>query len=268
ASCTPSIGDSPPNRPPYAGSPSSWRGVEPLEVFAALVDEMRQCLTADTAELWRFETEREITMLATAADPDALPRSRVGTRTPLEGSVIATLIEQTGQPARLDSYENPPAPITTRLREGSAGAEVGAPIVIDERLWGLAVVGFKRGVMPAEAEVRIRRFAEQAASVVVACYRDEQKRLLLAEASRGSTSIGLLLDGRALDDWSMREIAGHLRLPAVGRFVVIAAQVLTAGDAPLPEIEPTLRCLDISSAWQLLPDLHVGIVHVRSKNQL
>src|SRR5262249_46230483 len=85
---------------------------------------------------------------------------------------------------------------------------------------------------------------------------------------RGSTAISMLLDGRALNDWSLRELAGHLRLPACGRFVVIVAQSLTTGDAPLPEIEPKLRSLDISSAWQLLPDFHVGIVHVRSEHKL
>jgi len=38
--------------------------------------------------------------------------------------------------------------------------------------------------MPADTEVRITRFAELSASAVVAGYRDEQKRQLLAEASR------------------------------------------------------------------------------------
>src|SRR5580693_2169293 len=53
------------------------RGVEPLEVFGAVADEMRRCVPADTAGLWRFE----ITKVA-AADPEALARWPVGTRTP------------------------------------------------------------------------------------------------------------------------------------------------------------------------------------------
>jgi hypothetical protein len=36
------------------------RGVEPLEVFGAVADEMRRCVPADTAGLWRFDTDREI----------------------------------------------------------------------------------------------------------------------------------------------------------------------------------------------------------------
>jgi GAF domain-containing protein len=244
------------------------RGVEPRDVFAAVADEMRQCLTAETAELWRFETDCEITMLADSADPSALAKPRVGTQTSVEGNIIATLIRQIGEPARLGSYDNGPGLTATRMWGGDASVAVSAPIIIDERPWGLAIVGFERGRMPADAEIRISHFAEQAASAIVACHRDEQKRLLLSEASQASTAIGMLLDGRALDDWSLREVAGRLRLPACGRFVVIAAQALTTGDAPLPEIEPKLRSLDISSAWQLLPDVHVGIVHVRSEHKL
>ena len=45
------------------------RGVEPAEVFGAVAEEMRRCLTADTAGLWRFESDGEITLVAAAADP-------------------------------------------------------------------------------------------------------------------------------------------------------------------------------------------------------
>ena len=60
------------------------RGVEPSEVFGAVADEMRRCLPADTAGLWRFESDREITIVAAAADPEALARWPVGTRTPVQ----------------------------------------------------------------------------------------------------------------------------------------------------------------------------------------
>ena len=42
------------------------RGVEPLEVFGAAADEMRRCVPADTAGLWRYEPDREITLVAAA----------------------------------------------------------------------------------------------------------------------------------------------------------------------------------------------------------
>src|SRR6185295_8173125 len=99
-------------------------------------------------------------------------------------------------------------------------------------------------------------------------HRDEQNRLLLAEASGRSDLIDALLAGRAFDEWSLRDLAGQLRLPINGPFVVIAAQIPSAGDEPLPEIESKLRSLDIFSARRRLPDLQVGIVHVESDQKL
>jgi sugar diacid utilization regulator len=241
------------------------RGVEPLEVFGAVADEMRRCLPADTAGLWRFESDREITLVAAAADPDALARWPVGTRTAVDGDTIATLVQRTGRPARIDSYDNVAGPIAARVRAAGVRAAVGVPIVVDGRVWGLAAVGSRQpDPMPADTEVHVSRFAELIATAVVAGHRDEQKRQLLADGSQRLSLVDALLEGRAFDDWRLRDVAGQLRLPINGPFVVIAAHVRTAGDEPLPEIESKLRSLDIFSAWRLLPDFQVGIVHIES----
>jgi hypothetical protein len=117
-------------------------------------------------------------------------------------------------------------------------------------------------------EARISRFAELISTALVAGYRDEQKRQLLAEVSQRLSLVDSLLEGRAFDEWSLREVAGSLRLPINGPFVVVAAQAPTVGDEPLREIESKLRSLDIFSVWQLLPDVQVGIVHVKSDPKL
>jgi hypothetical protein len=241
------------------------RGVEPLEVFGAVADEMRRCVPADAAGLWRFESDREITLVAAAADPEALARWPVGTRTPVEGDAIATLVQRSGRPARIDSYDNVSGPIAARVRAVGVRAAVAVPIIADGRVWGLAAVGsVQPGPMPADTEVHISRFAELIATALVASYRDEQKRQLLAEGSQRLSLVDALLEGRAFDEWCLREVAGSLRLPINGPFVVVAAHVPTGGDEPLREIESKLRSLDIFSAWRLLPDVQVGIVHVKS----
>jgi sugar diacid utilization regulator len=245
------------------------RGVEPFEVFGAVAEEMRRCVPADTAGLWRFETDSEIAIVAAAADPEALARWPVGTRTPVEGNTIAALVQRSGRPARIDSYDNVAGPIAARVRAVGARAAVGVPIIVDGRVWGLAAVGsLQPGPMPADTEARISRFAELIATALVAGYRDQQKRQLLAEASQRSNLIDSLLEGRAFDEWSLCEVACCLRLPITGPYVVIAAHVPTVGDEPLPEIESKLRSLDIFSVWRLLPDLQVGIVHVNSDEKL
>ena len=245
------------------------RGIEPMEVFGAVAEEMRRCVPADTAGLSRFDTDGEITLVAATAHPAAVARWPVGTRNPLERGTIASVVLRSGRPARIDSYDNVAGSIAARVRAAGVRAAVGVPIIVDGRVWGLAAVGsLQPGPMPADTEVRISRFAELIAIVLVAGYRDEQKRQLLAEGSQRANLIDSLLEGRAFDDWSLREVAGHLRLPINGPFVVVAAQTPTVGDEPLPEIESKLRSLDIFSAWRLLPDVQVGIVHIKSDQKL
>jgi sugar diacid utilization regulator len=245
------------------------RGVESLEVFGAVAEEMRRCVPADTAGLWRFEADAEMTIVAAAAHPAALAEWPVGTRTPVEGDTLAALVQRGGRPARMDSYDNVAGPIAARVRAVGVRSAVGVPIFVDGRVCGLAAVGSMRpGPMPADTEVRIGHFAELIATALVAGYRDEQKRQLLAEGSQRVSLVDALLEGRAFDEWSLREVAGSLRLPINGPFVVVAAQVPTGGDEPLREIESKLRSLDIFSVWRLLPDLQVGIVHVASDQKL
>ena len=66
----------------------------------------------------------------------------------------------------------------------------------------------------------------------------------------------------------MAEVAGYLRLRKGGPFVVIAAKVGSDDVEPLTAIESKLQSVDVHSAWQLLPDWQVGIVRVKSKQQL
>ena len=108
-------------------------------------------------------------------------------------------------------------------------------------------------------------FAELVGTALVAGYRDEQRRQMFDDPSRRPLLIDSLLEGRVVDDCSLSEVAGHLRLPRDGPFVVIAAEVRSGCTEPLPLIESKLRSLDVYSAWRLLPDWHVGIVHLASE---
>jgi PucR C-terminal helix-turn-helix domain/GGDEF-like domain len=99
-------------------------------------------------------------------------------------------------------------------------------------------------------------------------YREEQSHLLRNEESQRSLLFDRLLHGRLFDRRSVWEAADCLWLPGNGPFVVIAAEVVRAGDEALPEIESKLRSMDVYSAWRLLPDLHVGIVHIKTDKHL
>ena len=245
------------------------RGVEPSEVFDAVVKEMRRCLLVERAGLFRYETSGEVTLLAADFRSPAPLKWPVGTRTPMDGDTLATMVYRTGRPARMDSYENAAGSIAALTRAMGLCAAVGMPVVLDGRVWGLAAVGSAEpGPMPADTEERISAFAELVGTALVAGYRDEQRRQMFDDASRRPLLIDSLLEGRVVDDCSLSEVAGYLRLPKDGPFVVIAAEVTPGDSEPLPLIEPKLRSLDVYSAWRLLPDWQVGIVHLASEQQL
>jgi hypothetical protein len=245
------------------------RGVEPSQVFDAVVKEMRRCLLSEAAGLWRYETSGELTLIAADYRSQAPVGWPVGTRTPIDANTIAAMVQRTGRPARMDSYENVAGSIAARVRAVGFGAAVGVPVIVDGRVWGLATAGSAvPEPMPADTEARISGFAELIGTAVVAGYRDEQRRQMFDDTSRRSLLIDSLLEGRVFDDCSLSEVAGHLRLPKVGPYVVIAAEVGSPGSEPLPVIESKLRSIDVYSAWRLLPDWQVGIVHVASEQQL
>ena len=246
------------------------RGVEPLEVFGAVAEEMRRCVPADTAGLWRFETERrDHASWPPTADPR---RWRSGRWAPELRWKATPSLRWCNAPA---GPRGSTATTTSPGRSPLACARWACARRWECRSSSMDACGAWRpsgsvqpGPMPADTEVRISRFAELIATALVAGYRDEQKRQLLAEGSQRANLIDALLEGRAFDEWSLREVAGSLRLPINGPFVVVAAHVPTVGDEPLREIESKLRSLDIFSAWRLLPDVQVGIVHVKSDQKL
>jgi DNA-binding PucR family transcriptional regulator len=70
------------------------------------------------------------------------------------------------------------------------------------------------------------------------------------------------------EQWSVWEAADYLRLPTEGPYVVIAVEIAEIGVDPLPDVESKLRSLDVFSAWRMLPDLQIGIVHVKTDKHL
>jgi hypothetical protein len=99
-------------------------------------------------------------------------------------------------------------------------------------------------------------------------HRGEQIRRMRNDEAQRAVLLDALLHGRVVEECSVWDAADWLRLPSTGPYVVIAAEVDDAGTEALPQIESKLRSLDVFSAWQLLPDLQVGIVHVKNDKHL
>jgi signal transduction histidine kinase len=211
------------------------RGVEPLEVFGAVAEEMRRCVNAFIATLWRYESGGQITLVGAAAEPRARAKWPPGTRIPFDCNNIAAEVRRTGRPARIDNYDNVAGPTAARARAMGLRAALAVPVIIDGHVWGLAAVGsVEPGPMPADTEARISGFAELVATALVAGYRDEQKRQLLAQTSR---RLHLAACGER------RRIERDLHDGAQQQLVTLALHALAAeasAPAELPELKHQL----------------------------
>jgi signal transduction histidine kinase len=145
------------------------RGVSQSEVFSAVAEEMADCLNVGNAEVFRYEDDgAAIVVVATYAAP-GVPHPSVGERLTTEGENLSGRVFRTRKATRMDSWGDAAGSIAERVRELGIRSCVGAPIVVDERVWGMAVVGTTRGdPLPPDTEARIAEFAELVATAIAA----------------------------------------------------------------------------------------------------
>lgn len=134
-------------------------------------------------------------------------------------------------------------------------------------LWQSSLSEAKKLGIPAESILattsQILIAQETFTQAMTGAYRQEVTRQVLGKEEERSALVEAILMGRITDTQNLWDAADVLRLPTVGPYVVVAAQVPSIGRTGLPEIENRLDARDIKSAWRLLPDLQVGIVHLR-----
>ena len=140
-------------------------GAAPQAVFDAVCEETGKLMGATTVNLAHFSPDHmNETVAGWSVHGVHLP---AGTRLPLDGQTINSLVQRTEEPGRVDSYEGVPGPLADRLRALGIKNEVGAPVVIDGHVWGALIAGkdtFRP--LPHGAEVRLARFAELIATAV------------------------------------------------------------------------------------------------------
>jgi signal transduction histidine kinase len=136
-------------------------GASPSAVLDAVAAEMERALGADAAMLLRYEPDEQVTVVAhRGPNPRGLPP---GTRVGHEGQNVTSMVRRTGRPARIGDYQQARGPFADLARavEWNVGSAVGAPIVVDGRLWGVIVASWGRErPPPGDAEERMAKFAE------------------------------------------------------------------------------------------------------------
>jgi PAS domain S-box-containing protein len=140
--------------------------VPPPEVFAAVASEVGLLLGVDATHMARYESDGTATGVAawSAAGGGRIP---VGTRVDLKGESVAGLVFRTQRPARMHNYEQASGAGAALGRELGLRASVGAPIVVDQCLWGVMIASSKGDQpLPSDTESRIAAFTELVATAI------------------------------------------------------------------------------------------------------
>lgn len=116
-----------------------------------------------------------------------------------------------------------------------------------------------------DATARVFLAQDTFTQAMASAYRQQLTTQLLEREEERSALVEALLAHRITDSQSLWEAADLLRLPTSGPYVVVVAELPAIGKLGLPTIENRLSVRDIRSAWRLLPDLQVGIVHLRGR---
>ncbi|HWE13509.1 MAG TPA: GAF domain-containing sensor histidine kinase [Solirubrobacteraceae bacterium] len=156
------------------------RGVAPEEVCAAAVEEVGQVLSVDHVRMGRYEPDGSATIVASWGR--TVGHSSVGSRWMLEGEEPGTLVFETGRPARVDRIADVFGAVDVAVREAGVHSGIGAPIIVEGRLWGVITAGSAlEQSLPADSVARLANFTELLA---VAIANAESRAALAASRAR------------------------------------------------------------------------------------
>jgi signal transduction histidine kinase len=158
------------------------REVPASEIFPAVAHELARCLGVANASVWHYESDGTATLLAARDDPLQTQEMPAGSRWPLKGENIIAMVADSGRPARMDSHDTAVGDAAALIRRLGLRGDVGAPIIVQRRLWGVAVVGTRATEpLPPDTEQRVGEFTELVATAIA---NAEAREALTASRAR------------------------------------------------------------------------------------
>jgi signal transduction histidine kinase len=190
-------------------------GAAPEEVFAAVAEEVGRLFPVDRASMGRYEPGGASTILA--AWGRASEHFPVGMRFSLGGHDFATLVSETGRPARIDNAaDTARGPLAVPVRESGIRSAVGVPVIVEGRLWGVVAASSSlEQPLPPDTEARLASFTELVATAIanadsraelmasrarIVAAADEARRRIERDLHDGTQQqlVSLMLDVRAV----------------------------------------------------------------------
>jgi signal transduction histidine kinase len=201
------------------------RGASPRRIFDAVAGEVGELLDADATGVLRYEADGTATLVGGWRRDGA--ETPLGQRLTLEGDNVTGKVRSAGRSARMGTYEGAPGSLATHARGSGYRSSVGAPIVVEGRLWGVMVAASEREQAPADVEGRMTEFTELVATAIA----NANSRAELS-ASRARVV--------AAADEARRRIERDLHDGTQQRLVALGLE-LRAAEAIAPDDLPELR---------------------------
>src|SRR4029077_5826185 len=105
-----------------------------------------------------------------------------GSRWPIGGTNILTLVYETGRSARIDDYDEASGAIAVASHVVGVRSAVGTPIVVEGCLWGVISAGSSlEQPLPVDTEARLASFTELVATAIA---NAESREALTASRAR------------------------------------------------------------------------------------
>jgi len=207
-------------------------GSPPEKVFAVVTEEIGRVMSADFAGMKRYDADGCATAVGLWSRADAPYPWAVGDRWSLGGRNVSTLVYQTGEPARIEDYDEATGLFAEVARARGFRSAAGAPINVAGRLWGLVVVGSTRSAaLPGDAEARLAAFTELTRTAIANTE---------AQAALAASRVRIV----AAADEARRRIEHDLHDGAQQRLVALALQLRELQATAPPEAGDLVAGLD------------------------
>jgi PAS domain S-box-containing protein len=224
---------------------------EPAQVFSVVTEEVGRLLSAQTANMVRYDSGQRATVVG-GWNAEGVRSVPVGVTVELDGDTVAARVLQTELPARVDSYDNVAGEMAATLRELGFRSAVAAPVMLGGRLWGAMIVSSVHPEpFPGGAEQRIADFAELAAQALANAHAREE----LAASRARIVEAG---------DAERRRLERNLHDGAQQRLVSLALNLRLAARACDPDDETSRSAFErageeLAQALEELRELARGI---------
>jgi len=220
------------------------------DIFGAVAEEVGRLACADVVHMIRYQSDGSTSAIGGWSDGVRVLDPSV--RYPVGGNNVATLVQETGLPARIDDPREISGMPASLLREGGVRSFVGVPVVVEGELWGAIVAGSKsRDPMPRTAEERMLAFGELLAAAITSSRTRGQLNALLRQ-EEALRRVAMLVASDAPQDELFAAVATEVmclfdaniaylcRYEAADRVCVLASSS-NAAEPPAPGTRLPLR---------------------------